>query len=490
MATEDNTHNDETRQEATPPSNHHEKRRGVSWRAWLARFSALAERIGWFVLLPITTAIAGVLIYTIMQQKGWLPVPGYEPQLQGRHQVYSLNIPTDIKFAGEHVPVKDIEVYERFDRELTLNVYWQANTLLLIKRSYRWFPMIEQTLRSQGVPQDFKYVAAIESMFENRTSPAGAAGFWQLVPSAAREFGLEINDEVDERFHPQKATVAACKYVKRAKRLLGSWTNALASYNVGMGSLQRSMANQQQQNFYNLLVNNETSRYVFRLLSFKEIMEHTDDYGFVISDKHLYRPYRLRYVKVSSTIPDLARWALQQGINYKLLKLYNPWLRKNTLTITGGKHYVIALPKDKVEMAFEENLSIQKTDSLVSDSVATDRLPDDDPSLLDATPNKPVASLVPLPDAAPTRKAEPRRNIIEIQEDNAAAFQAQIDAALAAQQSEGNNSSPELRVHTIVKGDNLSKLAKRYKVKVSHLVERNNLNKKKPLKLGQKLLID
>lgn len=469
------------------------KRKGQSWRTSWAHALPWVERLGWFGALPLLCVVAGHLLYSILVSNGILPVPAYDPYLQGRHQIYSLNIPTDVSFAGEKVPLTDPDVYERFDRELTLNVYWQANTLLLIKRSARWFPMIEQTMRANGVPQDFKYVAAIESMFENRTSPAGAAGFWQLVESSARQYGLEINDEVDERFHPQKATVAACKYIRSAKKLLGTWTSALASYNAGMGSVQRSMANQGQRSYYNLLMNTETHRYVFRLLSFKQIMEHTEDYGFQVNKAHLYKPYRLRYVKVSKSILDLAAWALTQGINYKWLKLYNPWLRKNTLTITAGKSYTIALPKDKVEL--DEDLRILKSDSLMGDSVAGDQLRDDDPALIDATPQvrtggygiKPLEIRANAKVEKPTEGKDPRQ----------ARETPKSDAGLAIDELDATPTdlpstlpSPVVRIHTVVKGDNLSRIAKKYKVKVADLISRNKIDKRKPLQLGRQIVVD
>ncbi len=436
------------------------------------------KRVSWGLLFPGLCFTAGYLLYALLTWQG-IVGPQYDPQQQGRHQVYSLNIPDNVVFAGEEVPLKDIEVYERFDRELTLNVYWQANTLLLIKRSSRWFPMIQQTLKQQGVPADFKYVAAIESMFENRFSPAGAAGFWQLMEPAAREYGLEITDEVDERFHPQKATVAACKYFKQAKRNLGTWTSALASYNVGMGGLQRSMTSQKMNNYYDLLVNQETGRYVFRLLSFKQIMENAEDYGFSVERKHLYQPFRLRYVKVSSTITDLTAWSIAQGINYKILKWYNPWLRKNSLTVASGKSYMIAFPKDPVTMAEDETDAIPQQDSLLTDSAVGDKLQDNDPNLIDATPQRPTninsAKATAMTDGA---KSAPTDGTKDVKPDEGNAAQKVVIP-----------STPEVQIHTVVSGESLERICKKHKIKLADLVALNNLDRSKPLKIGQKLRI-
>ena len=256
----------------------------------------------------------------------------------------SLAIPDSLVFAGEQVPLHTPDVKERLDRELHINTYWHNNTIFLIKNANRWLPQMEPILKKHGIPDDFKYLTAIEGSFRNDKSPAGAVGFWQFKKATAKEYGLEVTREVDERHDPIKSTVAACKYLNRAYKKFGSWTNVAASYNRGMSGLQRVLTHQNNNNYYNLLLNEETSRYVFRILAIKEIIESPDKYNFNIDENHLYYPEEVRYVEVTATIDDLVQWSINNGINYKLLKRHNPWLRKDKLTVRRGKSYRIAIP--------------------------------------------------------------------------------------------------------------------------------------------------
>lgn len=255
----------------------------------------------------------------------------------------SLELPEELYFAGERVPLELPDVRERLDRELHINTYWHSSTIFLIKQANRWLPQIEKILEENGVPDDFKYLTAIEGGFANAVSPANAVGFWQIREGAGKENGLEIRREVDERYDPLKSTVAAAKYLKKAYNKFGSWTNAAASYNRGMAGLQRALDDQQVESYYDLLLNEETSRYVFRILAIKEIIERPEKYGFNIDKQHLYDQESLRYVEVNEDIDDLVKFSKDQGINYKLLKRHNPWLRRDKLDV-DKKSYRIAIP--------------------------------------------------------------------------------------------------------------------------------------------------
>ncbi|MBL3657771.1 lytic transglycosylase domain-containing protein [Fulvivirga sediminis] len=256
----------------------------------------------------------------------------------------SLDIPNDLYFAGERVPLEIPDVRERLDRELLINTYWHSSTIVLIKKAHRWLPQIEEILKENNIPDDFKYLTAIEGGFANVVSPSNAVGFWQILESSGKENGLEIDREVDERYDPLKATKAACSYLRKSYKKFGNWTNVAASYNRGMAGLQRALDNQKVDSYYDLLLNEETSRYVFRILAIKEIIEHPKKYGFNIEKKHLYDAEELRYVEVDHDIKDLIAFAKEQGINYKLLKRHNPWLRDDHLDVSRKQVYRIAIP--------------------------------------------------------------------------------------------------------------------------------------------------
>lgn len=261
------------------------------------------------------------------------------------YNVYALDIPKDLNFAGEPLPLHKPDVYERIDRELLVNTYWQSNGLLLIKRSKKYFPIIEPILKQYGVPDDFKYLAVIESGLTQAVSPAKAVGFWQILSSTARELGLEVNSNVDERYHIEKATVAACKYLIKSKEKFGSWTLAAAAYNAGRGGINKRLEQQKVSNYYDLLLGEETGRYVFRIVAVKQILSNPSQYGFNFKDKHLYtRPatYTLEVDTVVSSFPD---FAAKYGITYKELKLHNPWLRETHLKNASRKKYDILIAK-------------------------------------------------------------------------------------------------------------------------------------------------
>ena len=255
---------------------------------------------------------------------------------------YNITLPPSANFAGERAPLEIIDVKERFDRELIINANLHSSTLLIIKRAERYFPIIEPILKKNNIPDDFKYLCVIESSLSNAVSSAGASGFWQFMKGTANDFNLTVDDYVDERYHLEKATEAACKYFKNAKDKFGNWTMVAAAYNRGINGMQKAMNTQYVNNYYDLFLNQETSRYVFRILALKEIMANPAKYGFDIPKNEKYPPVEMRSILVD--IEDLPLFAKDHGSNYKLLKLYNPWLINNSLK-TKGKTYTIELPK-------------------------------------------------------------------------------------------------------------------------------------------------
>jgi len=260
------------------------------------------------------------------------------------HEGSAMYFPTEVDFAGEKTPLQISDVRERLDRELLINANLDATTALIIKRANRVFPIIEPILAKYGVPDDFKYLAVIESGLVNAVSSAGARGVWQFMPETAKEKGMEVNDIVDERYHLEKSTEAACRYLLAAKEKFGSWTLAAASYNGGMNGITKRIDEQKVTNYYDLALTEETSRYVFRILALKEIMRQPAKYGFSIYTSDLYTQIPTKKVAVDSSITDLTGFAISQGINYKILKIHNPWLRDKKLVNPTKKRYEIEIP--------------------------------------------------------------------------------------------------------------------------------------------------
>ena len=270
----------------------------------------------------------------------------FEPpaELIIRSKTVSVELPDSLTFAGESIPMDILDVRERLDRELHINAYWHNNSIFIFKRANRWLPQIETILQEEGVPDDFKYIAVIESGLLNVTSPAKAVGFWQFLKGTAKELGLEVTKEVDERYHPLKSTRAACNYLKKAYADFGSWTLAAASYNMGIKGLSTRLEEQRVSSYFDLLLNEETSRYLFRALAAKELITNPEKYGFDIPAAHLYSQEKLRTVEVTNSIDDLVKFAQNNGINYKVLKKHNPWLRRKSLTVRKGARYLISIP--------------------------------------------------------------------------------------------------------------------------------------------------
>ena len=269
-----------------------------------------------------------------------------EQKLVSDYNVYAIPMPDNLNFSGELVPIENPDIRERMDRELLVNTYWQSNGLLLFKRANKYFPIIEPILKEQGVPEDFKYLAVIESGLTQAVSPANATGFWQILKGTAKEYGLEVNQNVDERYHIEKSTLVACEYLKDAKKRLGSWTLAAAGYNAGVAGVNRQLERQNAKSYYDLLLGEETGRYVFRIIALKEILSNPKKYGFNFDEEDLYTHIPTFNVLVDKPISDFNEFAKQYAINYKILKLHNPWLRESHLNNSTGKEYFIQIPRE------------------------------------------------------------------------------------------------------------------------------------------------
>lgn len=256
----------------------------------------------------------------------------------------SFNLPEQLEFAGEQVPLNNFDTRESLDKELLVNGYWHSRTIMVLKRSRRYFETIEPILKKYGVPEDFKYLAMAESGFENIVSPARAAGIWQLLESTAKEYGLEVNSEVDERYNLEKSTEAACKYLLESYKTYGTWALAAATYNAGRNGLDNQISKQQTDNYYDLLLNDETARYVFRLIAHKLITENPSFYGFYLEEEDYYPIIPTHAVTIDTAIDNIAAFALQNSTNYKIIKQFNPWLRQNYLHDQPDKVYQIRIP--------------------------------------------------------------------------------------------------------------------------------------------------
>tara|TARA_B100001059_G_scaffold48200_1_gene41187 strand:+ start:4973 stop:5911 length:939 start_codon:yes stop_codon:yes gene_type:complete len=296
-----------------------------------------------FFLIPLVSIIfISIMMNSSLLQENIDEVP--DKINKSNYDVFSIDLPKFVDFSGEKISLNENDLKERLDREILVNVYWQSNMFLMIKRSNKYFPIIEKILKEEGVPNDFKYLAVIESGLQNVRSPKGAKGIWQIMYNTGRELGLEVNSNVDERYNLELSTRAACKYLKKAKEKLGSWTLAAASYNRGISGIRRKLADQQVDNYYDLLLGTETKRYMFRVLAMKMILTEPSNYGYNYNEKDLYKFEKVKNFKVDTAITNLARFSKQMGINYKILKIHNPWLIQNHLNNKSRKLYNIKIP--------------------------------------------------------------------------------------------------------------------------------------------------
>jgi membrane-bound lytic murein transglycosylase D len=289
--------------------------------------------------------ILGILIIAFLTQSSVVIDKPAEDNFKNTIRTFPAPHPVSIEFAGEKAPLQMFDVRERLDRELNINTYFQSQTLFYLKRSSRWFPIIEPILKRNGVPDDFKYLSVAESGLMNSISNMQAVGFWQFIEGTGKQYNMVINEEVDERYSVEKSTEAACRFFLASKAQFGSWTMAAAAFNMGSSALQSQVDRQKETNFYDLLLNDETFRYVFRILAVKEVMEHPSAYGFNLGKKDFYAPLEYTTATISQSVADLAVWAKEHNTNYKNLKLLNPWLRQNQITVDPGKKYEVKILK-------------------------------------------------------------------------------------------------------------------------------------------------
>jgi len=257
-------------------------------------------------------------------------------------------IPNSMELCGETIDLTDIDVRDRLDREILSNAYFHSSTMLYLKRANRFFPEIEKMLKENNIPDDIKYLSVIESGLSHAVSPAGAKGFWQFMPQTAKEYGLNVNDQIDERLQIAKSTMAACKYLQDAKDSLQDWFLAIASYNRGVGGVRSDLKWQESSDYFDSYMNNETGRYIFRLMAIKLIMENPKDYGYDLSKMELYEPYKTKTITVFGGIKDISKWAIEKGVNYKIVKILNPWILNNSLP--ANKSFDILLPTENMNL--------------------------------------------------------------------------------------------------------------------------------------------
>jgi hypothetical protein len=308
------------------------------------RFSSWVRPVVYFSGALFVTGIF-LSIQGFTGNEGKIGLPERMPSLTQPFQ-----IPDQLEFAGEKVPLSNFDTRESLDKEMLVNGYWHSRTLMVLKKSNRYFEIIEPILKKYGVPDDFKYLAMAESGFENVVSPAKAVGVWQILESTAKEYGLEVNSVVDERYDLAKSTEVACKYLLESYKEFGSWTIAAATYNAGRGGLENQISKQKTSNYYDLLLNEETARYVFRLIAHKLITENPSEYGFHIEEKDYYPVIETHEIEVKGEIENIADFAVANATNYKIIKQFNPWLRQNYLPDQPSKVYHLTIPNEGVRI--------------------------------------------------------------------------------------------------------------------------------------------
>ncbi len=291
------------------------------------------QPILWALGLLLVGFAIGFLISSQTSQRG---VSTRDLNLGIRHHVSAPYIPNHLDFAGEPVPLHIPDVRERLERELLINAYWESNTMRMMKLANRWFPLIDSLLKENQVPSDFKYLPIVESRFSNEISARGAAGFWHLMPATARELGLTVNDEMDERYHPILSTLAAIKFLKKAKEMFGSWTMAAGAYNRGMNGLRRAVNHQKQNNYHDIKLNDESARYLSRILAFKVIFTEPKKQGFYLKSSDLYRLPGMKEEFVDRPT-DWVRFSESHGLSYKHLRIWNPWIQDKRFRDISGK---------------------------------------------------------------------------------------------------------------------------------------------------------
>lgn len=287
-----------------------------------------------------------------------------------RHtRVLPPEIPAKASFAGEEAPLDLVYVREALDREIMAGTFMHSTSIMVFKRAKRWFPVIEPILKKNGIPDDFKFLAVAESNLINVVSPAGAEGYWQFIKPTGKKYGLEINEKIDERYNMEKATQAACDYFKDAFTRFNNWTLVAASYNRGIDGLQRALDNQKVSSYYDLYLNDETSRYVFRIMAIREIYSHPVRYGFLLREKDFYPQIPVRLVTVDSAIADLPAFARSMSVNYRILRELNPWIQDYSLPNSSGKSYTFRIP-EKGAMSYDALMkNVPSDDTFFNDTL-------------------------------------------------------------------------------------------------------------------------
>ncbi len=312
--------------------------------------------------------VAGATILVVLNLFSYSKKDGgdkvYQTEINTKYAIYAPVIPDDVTFAGEKLPVENFDVSESLDLEILKTMYWHSEALLYIKRANRFFPIIEPILLKNGVPDDFKFLAVTESGLKNVVSPSNAVGYWQFLKATGKQYGLEITDEVDERYDLEKSTQAACDYLLDSYKKYKNWSMVAASYNMGGGALDAVVKEQKVYNYYDLYLNSETARYVYRIVAYKLILTNPRDYGFVYREKDLYPEIETQVVKVDTTITDFVKFAETYNTNYKMVKLLNPWLQGKQLTNTTKKIYYIHVPTAE-SRSFDYFEDVIESDSIV-----------------------------------------------------------------------------------------------------------------------------
>lgn len=299
-----------------------------------------------FILSTFLFFLMYVSIYSWLKIKVYPPTQNELAYQNNNFNVLGLNIPKNLDFCGEPFPSNNYEIKKNLEREFFNKAYWQSGSGVLFQKARKWFPYIEPILKREGIPDDFKYVAVIESHLSNVVSPAGAAGFWQLVPSSAQAYGLVVNDYVDERYHVEKATVAACKHFKDGYAIFKNWTLSAAAYNLGIGGLQNALARQNAHNYYDLMLNRETAAFVYRILAYKTLLSNPAQFGLKKRKQSNLSKIATKHIPVDTSITDLKAFAKAHQINYATIKLFNPWILQDKLILEKDQKFIIEIPKD------------------------------------------------------------------------------------------------------------------------------------------------
>jgi hypothetical protein len=305
------------------------------------------QKLNIYILLSILV-IAAISIFTFSKNSNEMPGRSYKESYHADYKIYNPPMPEKADFCGEETPLNIYYINEKLEREILVNTYWHSNTLLLFKRANRWFPLIDSILNANKIPSDFKYLALIESGLTQAVSPSGARGFWQIMKKTAIQYNLEVNREIDERYNIEKSTQAACDYINDSYNIYKNWTLVAASYNMGRGGINKQLELQKVSNYYDLSLNSETGRYVYRIIALKTIFSTPSKYGFQLRESDLYPSFKTKYVKIDSSFINWADFANTNNISYGMLKELNPWLKTSTLTNKYKKEYKVKVPTEEM----------------------------------------------------------------------------------------------------------------------------------------------